>query len=290
MGFIIIGKGETMWSTKEGKPQLIDVKSRSILKTKPLGDGETRELTQFGTDMLNREFKAAADHPDVKDFKKRNWFFTSTDWIPALGRKTWDGHIFICGSTGAGKSYIIKKMLMEDVKQRKIYLITDLEDKDPSFKELWSSGRLKRVVLEPKKKLRSHEVDVVTLNEKIQKSKKGKGIVLIFDDVSPRKKSINAFRDDVLEKGRHKNITAIVVTHQMRAHGLTKSPLNDSEYIICFPSANRSQVLAFLKDKMDMPAWKRRMVVDKAKSDGRHLTIHLWAPNFIASAKSVMMM
>lgn len=210
------------------------------------------------------------------------------DWMPALGYKKYDGHIFVCGSTNSGKSFFIKKMLLRDNLKRPIFLITDLEKLDPSLKELLDVGRLKRV----RQKARNKKLDVTIdkFQSEIRARSMADGCIVLIDDVAPSNREIGALRDRILEKGRHRKITAVVVNHQMRGGRTTKTLLTDSEFIVCFPGANRTIVNGFMKDLMQIPSWQRRMLLDQSAEDGRQMMIHLWNPNFVATTQSTFIL
>lgn len=307
-----------MWSFSKGKPVLLDLKSVSHNRKKKAKKEEkedekeviiyANEWNEHETEIevdpmkydrdeiklcfpkyksadLDRILKGNWDNDEreiLNRFMKRNLFFQDVEFIPALGIRHWDGHIFIAGATGAGKSFMIKNMLLNDKKKRKIWLVTDLESMDPSLKELFEMGRMKKVKTTPKDA--KYDVNIDYMVEHLENT------IIVFDDISPSNKDVLSFRDNVLEKGRHKNIMAIVVNHQLRQWGVTKCCLNDSEFVICFPSANRAENLTFLNDKYHMTRAESKKIIDIAQRDGRYMIIHLWNPNFIATAKSLMMM
>ena len=114
--------------------------------------------------------------------------------IPALGSKKWDGHIFISGATGAGKSWMIKTLCMNDKKRRDIVIFTDLDGEDESFKELYESGR----TMTPEEA--EEENKESPYDEKI----------VIFDDCTKCEQGdVIDIRDNLLEKGRHKGTMVI---------------------------------------------------------------------------------
>lgn len=275
-----------MWS-KNGEPQLIDSKTKDIYYTTDFVSGPTpidSRTLKFafpGKSQKQINQKLTEDENELEyaqDFQKKSLFLENSRLLPALGYREWDGHIFVCGSTRSGKSWVIKDMLLLDKKKRDIFLITDLQDKDPSLKELYKSGRMKRVMKNPI----DHSTDITV--RKFESHMRGSFV--IFDDVSPHNREINGFRDRLLEKGRHKEVTAIVVSHSMRDYNKTKAPLTDSEWIICFPGSNFSAVSGFLRDRMRMTGAQIRMFMSQASRDGRHMSMHLWNPNFIATEKT----
>ena len=199
--------------------------------------------------------------------------------IPAIGEKEWDGHIYISGATGAGKSYMINKLVMNDRKKRMFFLFTNLEDPDTTLAQAYKTRRLKRYRDKSRKAI---DVDLKFLKEH------KKGSVMIFDDCDSDNREFSAFRDRVLEKGRHDDIMVICVNHKLRDHEASKKALNESRYVIAFPSSNRGAVNGFMKDRMEMGTKQRKAILKRSIRDGRHIVFHMFHPNMIATAKSII--
>ena len=294
-----------MWSLIDGKPVLLDTNTDKLLYTKQF---DANAPSPTSVVMTDKEFRLAFpkktweqiqklklnpnpfEQETINRFPKKHFFTSGTNFIPALGYKdSWDGHIYIAGSTGCGKSFIIQQMLLHDKKKRPIFLFTDLQERDISFKEIFATKRMKRVKMDGKKFDQEIDVTLEEMEVVKEREKTKKGIILVFDDIAPSEKHIIAFRDRILEKGRHRNVTAIVVNHQMRQYGTTKAPLNDSEYIVAFPSSNRSQVAGFLIDFYRLSVKKVTTILNIAEDDhSRHLIIHLQSPNFLSTTQSAI--
>ena len=188
--------------------------------------------------------------------------------IPALGAAKWDGHIYVSGSTGAGKSYLIKEMVMNDEKKRDILIFSDLEE-DESFNELYDSGL------------------VITLAEATDENPNNpyKDRIVIFDDCT--QPEITVLRDHLLKKGRHDNVTVICVNHKFKEWKETLNPLNESKYIVLFPSSNKLSVVKFL-DELGFDRKKRDAIIKLANDDGRYLIFHKHNPNALITQKTVL--
>lgn len=202
-----------------------------------------------------------------------------TDFVPALGLQKWDGHIYLCGATGSGKTFMIKKMLGADKQRRKIYLFTDHQRQDPSLKELYDSGRLKMVV-RVKNSNHKWQVDYGQMYRGL------KGSIVVFDDATEQE--ILDFRDQILRQGRHKNVMAVTVNHKMRDNAATKHMWTNCRFVVCFPGANRGEVMGFLGRNLEIQPKARRRIIRQAIDDGRHMIFHMQAPNAIATAQSII--
>lgn len=206
---------------------------------------------------------------------------TATDFgylIPPLGRNKWDGHIYVSGATGSGKSFFINKMLLNDKRKRKVFLFTDFTKKDESLKGMFDTGRLKVVRTKPSMPWEvSHENFATNMDKSI----------VVFDDCKDNEAI--ELRDNILEKGRHRDIVSVCVNHKLRESTVTKRPLNESKYVIAFPASNRGAVSNFLKDWFDMNLKARKAAIKVGQIEGRHMILHMFSPNSIASQGSVIL-
>ena len=189
-------------------------------------------------------------------------------WIPATGLNEWDGHVFISGATGSGKSYLINKILDKDnyKEKRERIMFSDLKEKDPSITSKYKKFGVDR------------GVDNGYVAGNLDKS------MFVFDDVT--NPDVIQFRDHLLEKGRHRKATVVAVNHRLRDGNITKKPINESRYIVTFPSSNRGAVAAFMRNFMEMEPNKRREALTRSTKEGRHLIFHMHQPNAIATAES----
>jgi DNA helicase HerA-like ATPase len=92
------------------------------------------ELTDINILALETE---KGDNPNLEEV--RNLFgeenvvsYPGAYLIPQLGSLPWDGHIYVSGATGAGKSYLIRQIVENDLSTRKVYLFSNVKD-DPSL-------------------------------------------------------------------------------------------------------------------------------------------------------------
>ena len=210
--------------------------------------------------------------------------FTDTDdemvrypgafWIPALGyTKSWDnfdGHIYISGATGSGKSYLIKKTILNDQLSRKCILFTDLNRSDPTlegvnFFKFDENGK--------------YNWDWVNENDSNK--------IMVFDDVQYNE-NILKYRDYMLEKGRHKGTVVICVNHRLQDYHKTKVALNDARFIVTFPCSNKGNVKRYLEYEFGMEKQDVQSIVALACKEGRHLIIHKFHPVTIATTETII--
>ena len=108
----------------------------------------------------------------------------------------------------------------------------------------------------------------------------------MFDDATTA--DVVDFRDHVLRKGRHKNIMCICVNHKMRAGNCTEHIWTNVRFVICFPSANRGEIMAFMRNNLEIHPKMRQTILDFVKSQGRHMIFHMQSPNIVAGAQAVL--
>jgi hypothetical protein len=265
------------------KPLLTDVNSGEVVYDR--NGVFSPESFRFPYDKIKQTINKQSQQED-DELDKQFFHWPNAYFIPPIGKEDWDGHIFISGATGAGKTYFVNRLLTNDPLQRKIFLFTDFNEKDESLDGLYATGRMKRVVRSQKQS----EKNTTILPDELEKAlqNKRRPLILVFDDCSDKEFVI--FRDHALKKGRHSNRMVVCIEHKMRDWNATKVPMTECRYFVVFPAASTTQINGFLKDLMEVNAKVRNALTQLAKNDGRHAIIHMHAPNFFASAKSIVKM
>jgi len=184
--------------------------------------------------------------------------------IPHIGCSEWDGHIYVSGATGSGKTWLIGQILANDKLRRIVHYYSDLED-DVSLQLLYDQGRII--------KTNSTNLDDV------------KDSIVLFDDCT--NSTLMVFRDQLLERGRHQNTMVVCVNHKYRQWRATMIPLNESRWVITFPFANKPTSVQILQG-IGVNKNDAKDIVNQVVEDGRHMAIHQFAPNFILSTKSII--
>lgn len=193
------------------------------------------------------------------------------NWLPALGYSSkFDGHTFLAGATESGKSYFIKKMVLNDRYKRPVILFTNLSKDDESFHGMSES----LIKFDPSG---THDWDWLLKNQENK--------ILIFDDIRANTMFQN-YRDKMLEEGRHINTIVICVNHRLQDWYATRVALNDCRFIVTFPSSNKGKVKNFLKDEYGLD---KQQLKDLFRSirDSRYLIVHRFAPVCVASTDSI---
>jgi hypothetical protein len=139
--------------------------------------------------------------------------------------------IYIAGPTESGKSTYAHDFIREYLKiypKNKFYLFSRLKNDD-----VLDDLKPKRV-----------KIDERMITQPIQPSEMDNSIVL-FDDIDtiPDKKIAEAtrkLRDDLLETGRHENITTVSTAHQLMNYKSSRTLLNESSSITFFPRSGSS--------------------------------------------------
>lgn len=143
--------------------------------------------------------------------------------IPDLNRER--ELIYIHGSSGSGKSWWTKcyaKLYRKYHKENDVFVLSHVK-KDPSFEGL---------------KYDHIPIDEETLNNVDLETFKDS--LVIFDDTDTPKdkvlqKLIDSLKDDIAQRGRHHNISAIFTTHMACNFIRTRVLLNECDKFVVFP-------------------------------------------------------
>lgn len=236
----------------------IDDNSKQVIFTDDLQDA-TKQIE----DLNEEEGKEEKLEPSIT--------LPDANWLPALGYSSkFDGHTFLAGATESGKSYFIKKMILNDRYHRPVILFTNLAKDDESF-----SGMTENLIKFDPEGI--HNWDWLLKNDQNK--------ILIFDDIR-RNVMYQNYKDKMLEEGRHKNTIVICVNHRLQDYMTTRVALNDCRFIVTFPSANKGNVKKFLKDEFGLDTQQLKDLF-KSIRDSRYLIIHKFAPVCVASTDSI---
>ena len=215
--------------------------------------------------------------------------------VPLIGSGVFDRSIFLTGPSGSGKSFLAKEIMKNDLKNRPIIIFSKI-DNDDSLKELKKLKISKSSFPEQRdggprmiKICLQTEDDLLNLpsNEEL------KNCVCLFDDIDAFPKEIadflNAYRDSILECGRHHNITVLSTSHQLYNWAKTRVILNESELVALFPHSNKRASMMFLRDRMGLNKQEVLDIVNECMDCGRSLICKMSAPNLIIHNKGVIL-
>lgn len=147
----------------------------------------------------------------------------------------------IFAPSGAGKSTFCANLLKEykkKYKKNKIYMISPTQD-DEAYKDL-------------NKSIEYIKIDDSLLSDRMDFTE-FENCMIVFDDsevLSSDKelnKAIEMFRNQCLENGRKRKISAIIINHVAQNGAQTKKVLNECDLIVLFPKSNFSAVSKLCK-------------------------------------------
>lgn len=136
--------------------------------------------------------------------------------------------ILISGSSGSGKTYMAESIL-EQLKSKNVYLFSSIDDGD--YKEF----NVKRIDLN--NIIEKSKFDIHAIFEMIEDN-----AILIFDDIISYGKKLSKvyieLRLIALQKGRHRNISVIIVEQQALTGNAYREVMLNCNYFILFPKNN----------------------------------------------------
>lgn len=153
--------------------------------------------------------------------------------------------IFVSGATGSGKSTWIANFVKNNKYFKHIFIMSPIKD-DVAFKNM------KPVPL---------HIDLTTYEEEYEKPFEIEDFppksLVILDDIATDKHAYlyKEVKYKLLERGRHKEISTIVVNHDPMAgnNKSDKAQLRECYYYVMFPQHNRAHCEKVLKNYLGLP-------------------------------------
>lgn len=183
------------------------------------------------TDLLYDYQELANEYIDTM-LRKQLHFDTSEHVFPIP--QLYSERLYISAPSGAGKSYFtgeyIEQIRTKFGKKRQIYIFSRV-DEDKAL-DRFPKKSVTRIPLEAK------------LWSEVQFSpedfKKG---ICVFDDIDTIQdrvlaKKVQLLRGNMLETGRHSEITVISTSHQIQNFMETRQLINEAQYVVLFPRAS----------------------------------------------------
>jgi hypothetical protein len=150
--------------------------------------------------------------------------------------------LYVSGLSGSGKSYFISQFLKHNkVKQEGagMFLFSPVQD-DKAMKSIRNLIHLDLDELEAEMKGKEFEIEDIP-----------PGSIVIFDDIESYGKNVAkkymGLRDILLERGRHRDISTICVSHNCCNGHATKVSIREAQYWCLFPKFNARDTKMILK-------------------------------------------
>ena len=183
---------------------------------------------------------------------------------------------FITGASGSGKSYFTKKYVKE---YQNMY---NKGKKDKDKRPIYLFSRIKEdETLDSIKPLLRIKIGENLLNEPLG-MEDFKNSLVIFDDTDIIKnkllrEQVNHLRDEILQGGRHYNISSLITNHNMVGKDL-KCTLNESHFITFFPANYNRQLKYLLSEYLGL---EKDQIKKIRKSKSRWITVFKTFPQVI---------
>jgi len=145
---------------------------------------------------------------------------------------------YVTGASGSGKSVFVSNLLAEWCHKHpdgQVYFISRL-DSDTAFEDL----PIQRV-----------KVDESLVTEPLTVDEFPENCFVVYDDIDtiPNKavsEAVQALLRDMLEVGRHKNISVAVTSHLATNYSKTRTILNEAHFVVCFAHGSSAQAIKYI--------------------------------------------
>ena len=229
---------------------------------------------------------------DLRETKSKiNWRFPKDI-------KQWPGSSIVIGSSGVGKTHLVKSWIEESIKRkrkkRKFIYVSPEFSVDETLQKLRGSIRYQdyfKGIDVSDDALKEADKNVDTWwKEDIQAKliAADPGTTVILDDApdSPVYRELREFLTRYLRTGRHKKVGVISIQHNVRGGKWTSQSFSSVKNVVLFPrGGGKGKQVDFLNETVGLPRRKAREIIDIVSEDSRWLAIHMWSPTVIYSEK-----
>lgn len=120
-----------------------------------------------------------------------------------------------------------------------------------------------------------------------------KNSLCVFDDIDSIvnkdiRKAVCALRDQILQKGRHDNISCICTNHQITNYKDTRILLNECQTMTLFPKASGAKAVRYVLENYF--GLDKTEIADVLQLPGRWVTIHKENPRWVAYNEGIYML
>lgn len=213
----------------------------------------------------------------IEERLKTNLDFTDKNFKVFPLPQKYSERIYVPAPSGSGKSTFIGEYLRQlriKYPNRKIVIFSRVEEDKPldRFKNL-------------------ERIDLENFIEDMPNVESFKNDILIFDDIDTILnkdivRQLRHFRDDVLEVGRHYNITCISTSHIIANFYATRTLINEAQSVVLFSKGGSfGQIRSFLERYL---GFDREFIDELKQLPTRWLFIHKEYPQYIIHEKGAI--
>lgn len=241
-------------------------------KILPIRDALKSGISRTLPKELKKVYEKA--NKQIRESAKTEFKLSSGKLIP-LPQKFESGseHGYVAGPSGSGKSTYIGNYISMFKKQHKgaqVWVFSRVDEDAPL-----DAHKVNRILLDDG--LLESPIDPVELSG-------GKPTLVIFDDIDTIRdqairEEVLRLRDDILETGRHDNITSISTSHQLMDYKKTRTILNESKFVTIFPkSGSVYHIKRMLKEYVGL---EKHMIQKILNLPSRWVTVYKVAPMLV---------
>ena len=222
----------------------------------------------------------------------------SISWRFPKDNKQWPGSSIVIGSSGVGKTHLVKSWIEESLKRkrkkRKFIYVSPEFSADETLQKLRASIRYQ-----------DYFKGIDVSDDALKEADKNKetwwkddieskliaadpGTTVILDDApdSPVYRELREFLTRYLRTGRHKKVGVVSIQHNVRGGKWTSQSFSSVKNVVLFPrGGGKGKQVEFLNETVGLPRKKAREIIDIVSEDSRWLAIHMWSPTVIYSEK-----
>ena len=217
------------------------------------------------------------------------------------GGDTYGWCTFVCGGSGSGKTYWVVQRILRNLlgpkKDRRTFIYCSAE--------LTLDKTL--APLRDNKKFRDNFIGVDISEDAINEAHETTpeeffanrvqmvvdtapdGAILVADDPMDSEATVAELMRKLIIKtqrvGRHRKLGLMFILHKLKSGSWSSQAYSSCKYIVTFPRSQKNKIRDMLETDFGITRKEALRTVNDFAQTGRAMTIHLHAPNFIASDK-----
>ena len=218
------------------------------------------------------------------------------------GGTTYGWCAFICGGSGAGKSFYVVRRILQNLngpkrdRRKFIYCSAELT-LDTTLKPVRDNEKYREYftgVDISEEAIRAYDgspEDYFKRNVELIVESAEPGTILVADDAMDSDPIVAELMRKLIVRiqrvGRHRRIGVMFLLHKLKSGSWSSQAYSSCKYIVVFPRSQKNKIRDMLEVDFGITKRHARELIEDFSQTGREMIIHCHSPNYIANTKLI---